>query len=982
MTRHYLTFNFHKTAHFTSVIVFVLVFITSLAQATPIKRLGIPFINNYSKEIYRGSTQNWDLTQAVSGFIYAANNDGLLEFDGQEWNLYKTDNQTVIRSILAVNDTIYTGAFETFGYFARNANGQLAYHSLVDLVPEEDRFFNEIWKIHHTEEGIIFQSFKHLFIYKNGHLKVVDPPTDFSHSYMVDQQLFIVDRQKGLLQYQSGNLKEISDNEIFAKDEIRCILKLDTDSQLIGTISSGVFELKNGVLSKWDNPLNQVFEDYGLFSGLRLSNGYYVFGTIQNGVYIIDHRFKLVQHINRAKGLQNNTILSMFEDRQHNLWLGLDNGIDYLEINSALSIFDHNFHLESVYALAYFQDYLYVGTNQGLFYISYNDLSQSASNAQDFLLMPGTEGQVWSLEVLNDVLFCGHNIGCFTISGKHAEKISDERGFWSFIEMGNRTDTLIAGTYNGLELMVKKNGRWTDAGKIKGFEESSRNIFAGGDNSVWVPHGYRGLYRVWLNSTLSETEKIKTYGAAQGLSADPPYYIHDVQHELLFSNKDGIFVYNPSIDRFDSSAYFNNLFERQVPITKIHAQDAGNIWYFQPKKMGVVRLLEDGSFMNISSPFSKISQLLINSYESILTLDHRNVFIGLENGLAHYDPFFVKQQQLPDEIFFREIVFRADTVIKELFNVTGSQGNDDTAEPMNISYDFNSVLIKFANPVFESPKNTFFSFRLLGFEQNWSDWDNRNYKEYTNLTEGTYTFEVKAKNIHQAESEIYRFHFKITPPFYRSKLAYVFYIIFVIVSVLLNIVYWRRRLSVAKTREKSKHAKELAVQEAAFREMNLLAEKEIINLRNETLQSEVRHKNRELANTAQHLVHKNKILNSIKQQLQNLSKSLTDEGKKQEVEHIIKKINRDIKSEHFQNVFDSYFDDVHQDFVVRLKEKHSNLTPKELRLCAYLRMNLSTKEIAPLMNISIRGIEISRYRLRKKLALERDDNLIEYLIGF
>ncbi len=974
--------NLSKTTQYLKLLSLLLVFATSFATATPIKRLGIPFINNYSKEIYRGSTQNWDITQSASGFIYAANNDGLLEFDGQEWNLYKIDNLTVIRSILAVNDTIYAGAFETFGYFARNKEGQLVFRSLVDLVPEKDRHFNEIWKIHQTDEGIIFQSFKHLFIYQNGHLKVVDPPTDFSHSYLVDQHLFIVDRQKGLLQYQWGKLKEISVNEIFTKDEIRFILKLDSDRQLIGTISSGVFELKNGELSKWDNPLNKVFEEFGLFSGLRLSNGYYVFGTIQNGVYIIDHRYKLVQHINRAKGLQNNTILSMFEDRQHNLWLGLDNGIDYLEINSPLSIFDHNFHLESVYALAYFKDFLYVGTNQGLFYISYNDLSPSASSPQDFQLIPGTEGQVWSLEVINNELFCGHNIGCFTVTGTKAEKISDERGFWSFIQLGNRPDTLIAGTYNGLELMVKKNNRWTDNGKIKGFDESSRNIFAADPLSIWVPHGYRGLYRVWLNNSLTVAERIKTYGPAEGLMADPPYYIHDVQNDLLFSNKDGIFVYNPSIDRFDSSAYFNSLFDRQVPITKIHAQDAGNIWYFLPKKMGVVRLLEDGSFMNISSPFSKISQLLINSYESILTLDHRNVFIGLENGLAHYDPFFVKQQQLPDEIFFREIVFKADSVEKKLFNINGNNEYNSTSEPIDISYALNSVLIKFANPVFESPKNTFFSFRLLGFEQNWSDWDNRNYKEYTNLTEGNYTFEVKARNIHQAESEIYRFSFTITPPFYRSKLAYAFYIIFIIVSVLLNIIYWRRRLSVAKTREKSRHAKELAVQEAAFREMNLLAEKEIINLRNETLQSEVRHKNRELANTAQHLVHKNKILNSIKQQLQNLSKGLSDENKKQEVEHIIKKINRDIKSEHFQNVFDSYFDDVHQDFVARLKEKHSNLTPKELRLCAYLRMNLSTKEIAPLMNISIRGIEISRYRLRKKLALERDDNLIEYLIGF
>jgi DNA-binding CsgD family transcriptional regulator len=161
-----------------------------------------------------------------------------------------------------------------------------------------------------------------------------------------------------------------------------------------------------------------------------------------------------------------------------------------------------------------------------------------------------------------------------------------------------------------------------------------------------------------------------------------------------------------------------------------------------------------------------------------------------------------------------------------------------------------------------------------------------------------------------------------------------------------------------------------------------LAEKEIINLKNESLQSEVIHKNKELANTTLHLIHKNKILNAIKAQLNGLLESNMAQAKKNQIDSLIYKINRELKNEKFQEVFDDYFDDVHQDFISRLKDRHSNLSPRELRLCAYLKMNLSTKEIAPLMNISIRGVEIGRYRLRKKLELERDDNLIDYLLKF
>ena len=231
------------------------------------------------------------------------------------------------------------------------------------------------------------------------------------------------------------------------------------------------------------------------------------------------------------------------------------------------------------------------------------------------------------------------------------------------------------------------------------------------------------------------------------------------------------------------------------------------------------------------------------------------------------------------------------------------------------------------------------------------------------------------------ESDISTFSFIVEPPLFRSKIAYVIYFILFILFVFFNFVFVKRRFKKAQEKENQRHEKELLEQKAAFREQSLLAERVIINLRNETLQGQVVHKNKELANTTQHLIHKNKILNLIKHQLVDVNRQMTEESKKNEIEQVIKRINKDLKNEKFQDVFDSYFDDVHQDFVKRLKKKHNDLTPKDLRLCAYLKMNLSSKQIAPLMNISIRGVEIGRYRLRKKLNIEHEANLIDYLLS-
>jgi len=100
---------------------------------------------------------------------------------------------------------------------------------------------------------------------------------------------------------------------------------------------------------------------------------------------------------------------------------------------------------------------------------------------------------------------------------------------------------------------------------------------------------------------------------------------------------------------------------------------------------------------------------------------------------------------------------------------------------------------------------------------------------------------------------------------------------------------------------------------------------------------------------------------------------------KKDLNEIISIIKSDLRLDEDWNKFSLHFDKVHQDFIKKLKIKFPELSTKDHKLCAFLKMNLSTKEISPLLNISIRGVEISRYRLRKKLELERSVDLNIFL---
>jgi DNA-binding CsgD family transcriptional regulator len=114
--------------------------------------------------------------------------------------------------------------------------------------------------------------------------------------------------------------------------------------------------------------------------------------------------------------------------------------------------------------------------------------------------------------------------------------------------------------------------------------------------------------------------------------------------------------------------------------------------------------------------------------------------------------------------------------------------------------------------------------------------------------------------------------------------------------------------------------------------------------------------------------------------LHNLKNNCQDEVLRDKIIHIVTRINREVDSNKQREVFENAFDEVNEEFMNKLNVKYPTLTPAERRLCAFIKMNISTKEIAPLMNISVRGVEISRYRVRKKMNIARDTNLTQLLL--
>ena len=967
--------------------IYLLSFLTFYAFPS-VKKVGFAFTENYSKETYKGGMQTWSITQDQEGVMYFGNNDGLLSFDGSTWRIYKIPNRSIVRSVLISGEgRIYIGAFNDFGYFYANRQGQLVYQSLLNKVPEEYRDFGEIWKIVPYLGGYIFHSFNAVFFYKDDKIDLISFNRGLHFSFAVEGNFYVREINKGLLKLTGLNLTPVKNSEMFGDKQVMSILMYDENTLLVATREKGVYLINDDGVSRFGNELQPYFEENQIYSAIALGEDYFVFGTVQDGIVILDHEGSLIQRINRERGLQNNTVLCLFADNRQNLWLGLDNGIDYVQLNSPLSYFAYQNIVGAVYAIERNGDNLYLGTNQGLFQTKWPPLSGLTDDRKTFQFVDGLQGQVWTLFSRGNSVFVGHDKGTFIIENKTVRKISNYQGGWSFIEIPGNPRFLIEGTYAGILLYEDKriNGksRWEFIRRIPGFYQSCKQMKFDEKGYLWIGHGFKGIYRLKINEALDSITEIGNYARESGLPGRFNINVLRFYDRLIISSDKGIYDFDYKTEIFHPDEELSVLFDYQNVYT-LTEDFNGDYWYFTSDEMGILRPNFDGSYNKIFLPFIPLQNKLITSYENVFPIDKSNVLISTEEGVIHYDPTFQKTYDDNYIVKIRRVETLPDSILFDGYN----QPPASSTIP-ELFYRNNALRFTYSALFYEMPENTRYSIMLDGYEKDWSEWAQVGEKEYTNLQEGSYRFRVKAMNIYGTISEAQSYDFIILPPWYRSKLAYVLYTILFISTIGMIIFFVIRKIEKEKHTLKEKQKATLKEKEQAFAEEALKAEQEIIRLRNEKLEAEnqknlteLEGKTRELASIAMQITYKNELLNQVKQKLIRVSGKMLHLESKQQVNELIKTLEKDLLTREDWEKFEIHFDQVHEDFLKKIRKQFPQLTPKDLRLCAYLKMNLSSKEIAPILNISVRGVEISRYRLRKKMDLPRDANLNDFMMNF
>jgi DNA-binding CsgD family transcriptional regulator len=359
----------------------------------------------------------------------------------------------------------------------------------------------------------------------------------------------------------------------------------------------------------------------------------------------------------------------------------------------------------------------------------------------------------------------------------------------------------------------------------------------------------------------------------------------------------------------------------------------------------------------------------VDDYQNIIPLTDKSCLFLLENGLAIYN--------LPPDKFK---IGKVNLMFRSILS-SDAESRENIFLPINnplkatTPYRRNNLTFTIYYPRFGRLNDIRFRYKLEGLDIVWSEPNVSSQKIYNYLPWGDYIFKAEARTKSGMLLSATSYEFTIKPPFYWSIAARILYLI-LIICLLYGIYRYVLHLFHVK-KEKIEQAEEARrLHEIEQREQKIIA------LQNEKLESELTVKSKELAASTISLIKKNKLLATIKEELTNQKKVLGMVYPNKYYDKLIRILNENLSSEDDWAIFQTNFDRIHENFFRNLHTNFTELTSNDLRFCAYLRLNLTSKDIAHLMNISLKGVELARYRIRKKIGIPSTKSLTEFMMEF
>lgn len=944
-------------------------------------------IQNFAPQDYRGGNQNIDFAQNRNQQLFVANNLGILSYNGFNWQTHALMTGKKKRSLAfdEYTDRLYVGSQADFGFFSDD----WVYTSLLDLVPDEERYFDEVWDVFIFNSHVYFCTFYAIYVYdhQSHQINILKNETGLQRSFVTDTKLF-TQSQDGTLYIVEQDRLVTTFPQLQNKQTIAGIIPKD-DGYLIFYNSGQIVYTNSFHTQSQYKEISNLLEGSYVNHVLQLADTRLVIATQTAGVYIIDLIKQDIDQLSTKDGLLTNACLRTYQDADGNLWVGLQNGIALIHLNSPLRFSNRESLIQGSGYAAY-------STPRGMYYTTSNGIYWMPTDKSVSIFVEGTEGPAYSLQKIGGKLYAGHHTGLYILNDGKADLIAHTEGLWQVKLLQSNPQYAIGGTYSGLFLFKMDNEfRLQPVSKIAGFNESSRFFEEDKNGNLWVGQYYKGLYYLTLENDLKSVSAQKI-SENNSLPIKEQIILTKVNNDLYLATHKGLFQIDQQTNKIQKAPYFDAIIGEQ-PVYLFEQDAKNNIYLIAENMVGYFRHISNQNFIFKTSSLGQMRYYLNNDLLNMSKEIPDGVMFSANSGFIYYNPDLEADSDFQKPLVLSKVVsISQDKTIFQLKPFAKLPPDDIT---LILSQQAKVLQFHVESFQFNDLSNQQYRFQLKNFETNFGEWREARVKEYTNLKEGDYELIAQTRNNLGEIKSSQPVYITIKPPFYRSIWAKITYFLLSILALFTIFINQKRRYQQKEIELQAKKQKELAEKQKKLQEIEQIRknerefdrlniqhlkeekEKDLLLLKNQNIQNDLRNTTNLLAASTMYLVKKNEFLYTVRKSVASLLKKHNSKPLAADINKIVHEIDNSISLEQDWQQFEMHFDKVHGDFLDRIRQTY-DLSPTEQKLCAYLRLNLSTKEIANLMSVSNRGVEIARYRLRMKLNLQKGQNLAKFILEF
>lgn len=738
----------------------------------------------------------WSIAQDDRGLMYFGMANEIAIYDGVDWQFVEVPDAMNITSLKWANGKLYYGGYGQFGELIYDEKGHQYAAVLSSSITTA---FDNVWKIHVVDKTVYFQSYTYVFKLEGKTLQTISGENPYHLSFQLGDEIYIREKKVGVKKLVGNEFKLIKGGEVFADYGLMGMVPFGTAEKAFVSYEIGMW--KND--SKDANPIATIctdscsfFLNKGIIGALQLMNGNYVLNSINSGLYITDKNFKLLGHLNSKNSLPSDEIKATFEDRNGKLWIATGYGIAKIEIRQPVHFLnDKNGLVGNIQSVEKFKGKYYISTSVGLFVEK--DVNSFTFNYTEI------KGQTWQLYNHNDeVLFIANDKGLFlTPDGVVFTKRYS--GNFQAVYYDAENMFLLAGEKAKIFCLDE----FSDWQVFQIFEHTGQQITTitgdAANKCVWIGTFYGGVMRAkfdgfeYVFSQYGHTED-----EDQGLRSKERIAPFTIGKSVLFGSPYNILRF---VNEEEAIQQLKDIGEWNDTLIKYPKFYGGS--FAESKKYNVgssnsYQFLLDAGEIVIASIDNKIGYFVDNEFVSkdfnaieigrinTMFLNDDFLFIGGADGVAAIN--LVELLSENHQLFKNQITTNIRTI---KYNDSLYFGNPIySSEALSIAFYRNAISFTVASTGSENSTKALYSWRLVGDDDEWSDWTATRVFEFKNLHEGNYTFEVKSINAFGDISPVEQFSFTILSPWYRTFWAYLAYIIVFSLIVYFSIYLGRKRL--------------------------------------------------------------------------------------------------------------------------------------------------------------------------------------------